>query len=332
MTASPAAGALPDGNRWTRPGDRSWDVLGVGDIDVDLCLRVDRLPGRDEKVLGALLGEYPGGMISNVCCAASRFGARTAMIGSVGDDPYGPVAVDGLTKFGVDTTLVRVVAGGRTFFCVVLLDDSGEKALTVVQTDCRLPRRRDVTAANFARARLVHVMADDAQFAQWAAAEAHAHGALVSVDMEASTTQQGMPALEPLLASVDIAFLNQASYHGFDGDPAGALARVLRLGPRVAVVTLGSRGALVGTTDGARHVPTHPVPVIDSTGAGDCFIGAFLSCILDGMQPTRCAELASAAAALSLSAVGARSALPDRAQAQTFLSQAARAEPRSVPC
>lgn len=311
-------------------GSREWDLLGVGDIDIDIFLKVDRLPARDDKVLSSLLGEFPGGMTANVCCAASRLGSRCGMVGLVGDDPYGAKALAGLTEYGVDTSLVRAVKGGRTFFCVVLLDGSGEKALTVVDTDCRLPRRH-IDPEEFARARLVHLLGDDAQFVEWAAEEAARRGALVSVDMEASTTQRGVSALESLLSRIDVVFLNEHGYRiGFGGEPLDALHRVLDLGPRVAVITRGSLGALVGTSTGVWEIPAYPVPVTDSTGAGDCFVGAFLTSLLQGMSPAECGQFAAAAAALSLRAVGARTALPDQDEVLALLADPATSHHRQV--
>jgi len=136
----------------------------------------------------------------------------------------------------VYTSLVRVIRGGRTFFCIVLLDGSGEKALTAVNTDCRLPRR-DIDPDVFARARLVHILGDDGPFIEWAAGQARRRGALVSVDMEASTTERGVKALESLLSRVDVVFLNEHGYRtGFGGEPLNALRTVLALGPKVAVI------------------------------------------------------------------------------------------------
>lgn len=299
-----------------------WDILGVGDIDIDMFIHVQRLPRRDDKVVGELLGEFPGGMIANVCCAASHLGARTAMSGAVGADRYGAAALTGLRDQGVDTQLVRVLDGARTFYCVVLLDDSGEKALTAVDTDCRLPRREDTDPEAFGRARLVHLMGDDAAFAEWAAVEAQRRKVLVSVDLEESATARGAAALRPLLRHVDIAFLNEPGYRrGFGDDPVAALVKVLELGAAVAVITQGSHGALVRGPGGMSRIRPHSVPVVDSTGAGDCFIGAFLTCLLnDGADLRGCAEFGSAAAALSLSAVGARNALPDREDVLALIS------------
>lgn len=301
---------------------RTWDVLGVGDIDVDLYLGVPVLAGPDEKVGAQLLGEHPGGMIANVCCAASRVGARTAMMGVVGDDRYGATAVAGLAEFGVDTSLVRVRAGGRTFFCVIMLDTSGEKALTAVDTDCHLPTRDDIDPDAFARARVVHLMGDDLETATWTAMEAHDRGARVSLDIERSTAVHGPEALAPLLASTDIVFMNVAGcVTAFGADLSKATSAVLDMGPSVCVVTRGAGGVLAVSGGISVAVPALTLPVVDTTGAGDCFIGAFLSRLLEGWDLARAARFATAAAALSIGSVGSRTALPDLAQVSALMNR-----------
>lgn len=301
---------------------REWDVLGLGDIDVDMFLGVERLAGRDEKVIGAYLGEYPGGMIANVCCAASTLGAATAMIGRVGDDAYGAMAVQGLAEHGVDTSLVRVIVGGRTFYCVVMLDGTGEKALTVVDTDCHLPRSEDVDADSFGRTRLLHLMGDDLDIARWAARAAHQRGTLVSLDLEAATAAHGLDALRPLLSGTDVLFMNSSGCRSaFGAEPDVAAARALRLGPKVVVVTCGADGALACAGDTKVRIDGLRMPVVDTTGAGDCFIGAFLTCLLDGWELLPTARFAVAAASVSIGAVGSRNRLPTRAQVLELMNQ-----------
>ncbi len=290
---------------------REWDMVGIGDIDVDMYLGVDQLAGRDEKVLGALLGEHPGGMIANVTAAASRLGAVTGMIGRVGDDPYGSIALRGLAEHGVDTSLVKVIPGGRTFYCVIMLDDSGEKALTAVDTDCHLPRREDIDPESFARTRLLHLMGDDLETTIWVAQQARRRQTLVSLDLEVSTASHGLTALGPLLECTDVLFMNAAGCAtAFDVEPAVAARRALSLGPRIVVVTLGAAGVLaVGESETVR-VGAIPAPVVDTTGAGDCFIGAFLTRVLTGWDISRAAQYGVAAASVSIGAIGSRTALP----------------------
>lgn len=289
---------------------------------MDVFVKVVDLPGRDEKVLGQYLGEHPGGMIANFCCASSRLGARAAMASVVGDDARGEPALAGLEACGVDTSQVRVRIGGTTFFCIVLLDASGEKALTAVKTDCHMPARTDVDPAAIGRARLVHLMGDDLDFASWAAREAKSRGTLVSLDMEASTTSRGFAALAQLLPDVDIAFVNELGLRqGFGEDPHEGARELLSAGSSVVAVTMGNKGAFVASTNGAARVPAFRVPVVDTTGAGDCFNGAFVVGYLNGWDVEACGRFASAAAALTVGAVGARTTLPDRTMVESLLSE-----------
>ncbi|HEU0114664.1 MAG TPA: carbohydrate kinase family protein [Thermomicrobiales bacterium] len=305
--------------------ERRWDILGVGDADVDLFLRTPRLPGRDDKVLGELVGECAGGMVANFCYSAARMGSRVGLASVVGADRYGEMALAGLRAAGVDLGPVVVKPGGRTYFCVVLLDDSGEKALTVVKTDCLAPGREDVDPASFGEARLVHLIAGDQDFTFWAAREAKRRGALVSLDIEPTSWGDRPAQLAALLARVDLAFPNAAGLRQIAGnDPLAGARLLLGLGPRVAVVTMGARGCLAVTADEAVAIPARRVPVVDTTGAGDCFNGAFVSGFLKGWDVRRCGELATAAAALSVTRVGAQSGVPTLAEAEAF---AARGDP-----
>lgn len=292
-------------------GSRRWDVVGVGDIDVDMFLEVTALAGRDEKVPGRLLGEHPGGMIANVTCAASALGASTAMIGRVGTDPYGGVALQGLRDFGVDESMVTVVDGGRTFYCVIMLDGTGEKALTAVITDCHWPRRQDVDPECFSATRAVHHAGDHLDLAVWVGREARARGALVSLDLEAATAAHGLPALRPLLSSTDVLFMNHSGCRLLHDDPVRAAEIAHGLGPKVVVITRGARGVLASTREEAFHVDALPGPVVDTTGAGDCFIGAFLTQLLAEHGVDEASRYAVAAASTSIRTVGSRTSLPD---------------------
>lgn len=302
---------MSHGLRPEPPGSRRWDVIGVGDIDVDMFLEVPTLAGRDEKVPARLLGEHPGGMIANVTCAVSVLGGSAAMVGRVGTDAYGEIAVRGLRDLGVDTSQVTVVNGGRTFYCVIMLDGSGEKALTAVLTDCHRPGRGDIDPACFADTRVVHLAGDYLDLAIWVGREARDRGALVSLDLEASTAAHGVPALRPLLGDTDVLFMNHAGSRMFHDDPERALHLAHALGPRVVVVTLGAHGVLASDSVDVVRVEVLQSPVVDTTGAGDCFIGAFLSQLLTAPGVEQASRYAVAAATASIRAVGARTALPD---------------------
>lgn len=300
---------------------RCWDILGIGDADVDIYLDTPELPGRDEKVLGGLIGEFPGGVVANFCCAASKAGARVALVSLVGNDHFGHMAIDSLQACGVDTGPVVVREGGQTYFCVVMLDDSGEKALVVVKTDCIGPTRDDIDPNLIGEARLIHLMANDIDLTAWIAEEAVRRGTLVSLDIEPTTV--GSPeAMARLLRSVDLAFPNAAGLRALaSGDELSGAREILALGPQVVVVTLGAQGCLVVSKDESFRVPGIPVPVADTTGAGDCFNGTFVAGYLRGWDLRRCAEIATAAAAISVTGIGSRSALATLPAIETFIHE-----------
>ena len=301
-------------------GTRQWDILGIGTASLDLFLSVERLPGHDEKVLGSLIGELPGGVVANFCCAASRLGARTAFAGVVGDDRHGALAVADLRRFGVDVTSLRVLPGGRTEFCVVLLDATGEKAIAVVLTECSAPESGAIDPAVVGRARLVHLMASSGPLALWAAREARARDTLVSLDLEPAGARS--TDLADLLRSVDLVFPNAAGLAALHaGGVLEGARRLLEMGPRIVAVTLGAAGCLIVTRDATHAIPAVPAPVVDTTGAGDCFNGAFVTGYLRGWPLARCGQFASAAAAASIGGIGARGALPTADEAASSMAR-----------
>lgn len=307
---------------------RCWDIIGVGDIDVDMFLGVSQLAGRDGKVVGKLLGEYPGGMTANVICVASRLGAKTAMIGRVGTDTYADIALSGLRDFGVDTSLVRVIQDGKTFYCVIMLDSSGEKALTAVDTDCRLPQREDIDPETLAKTRVVHVMGDNLETACWVAEEAKKRNALVSLDLEASTAVHGLHALKRLLKNTDILFMNgEGCQIAFGDDSLASARRALTLGPRIVAITRGAKGAIIVDHTSSFQVDALHEPVVDTTGAGDCFIGAFLAHYIDGHDLWSISRYAAAAASYAIGSVGSRTSLPTH---EMVLNRIARTTSRTL--
>ena len=121
-----------------------FDIIGVGDSDVDLMIKVDHLPRHDEKVRGTLLGKFPGGIIGNFCCAAAKFGAKTGIVSVIGDDEFGQLCKEDYIASGVDVHGLVVNKEDSTYFCIVHLDETGEKALTLIETPLIVPQNQDI--------------------------------------------------------------------------------------------------------------------------------------------------------------------------------------------
>ena len=301
--------------------------MGLGDAGLDLVLHVPRLPRHDEKILASRIERLSGGVVANVMCALTRLGTHSRLLACVGDDEAGRFVMERLRGFGVDVTRVAVKAGEDTCFSVGLLDASGEKALVLVATSAMFPSPDDLAADAFYEADLLHTTGLRIDTTLKAVALAKRNGMPVSLDLEPSTLQQGWDGVRQILADTQIVFLNQHSIDDAcpgEPDPGAAAATFLGYGPKIVVLTRGSKGSIVRGAGMDIRTPGFSVPVADTTGAGDCFNASFLHGYLQGWPVERTALFANAAAALSIAAVGAQTALPTVEQVEAFLARSPR--------
>jgi ribokinase len=298
------------------------DVIGLGDADLDIYLTVGRLPGPDEKIRADASALYPGGMVTNFLAGLSRLGTSCGFHGLLGDDAFGRVALDNLIAHGIDTRGVIIRPGSKTYFCVILVDGSGEKSLITAPTDCYYPEPEDLAADLIAEARHLHTTADNVATLRQAVAIARRHGLTVSLDIEPNVAAH-YPALRPLLNTIDIVFIKKQALRLLTGeeDLSPGLSRLLDWGVKTVCVTMGDRGAVVATAAGAVPVDAFRVPVVDSTGAGDAFAAAFVHAFLRAWSPADAALLASAAGAMAVSHYGGHASAPTQAEVLAFLER-----------
>lgn len=298
----------------------SFDVAVLGDCDVDIFIRVERLAGWGEKVPGDLISVEGGGVAANFACAASRLGLRTALLTTVGNDGFAAAAMASLEHFGVDTTGV-VEKPAPTYFSTVCLDERGEKALTIVRTPTFFPAWEDVDLSILKASRHLHIAPFGMEVSARAAHVARTVGATVSVDLEPAMIRGGLEDAGQLLGQTNVLFVNQFTLETIFGEANHRRSAGLLLdwGPDVVVVTLGAAGVHVATAEEQVRLPAYLVEVQDTTGAGDCFNAAFLAARFQGQNLEECASFATAAAALSIGTVGARSSIPTREAVARFL-------------
>jgi sugar/nucleoside kinase (ribokinase family) len=291
-------------------GSRQLDLLAIGDADVDLYIRGPRAePG--QKVLGDLLDVTAGGMSANVACAAARLGLRAGLAAPLGDDAFASTALAYYGQVGLDTSYVRQVAGARTYLSVVLLDEHGEKSLTVARTGAFFPTLEHVKCIDFRAVRAVQIAPFAEAEARWAARAARDAGCLVAMDIEAHMLD-AITDLDALVAPVDVVFVNEFAAAALGGTASGGLDRLRSLGPTVVVMTAGARGAVVAAGPHVETVAAMPADVVDTTGAGDCFSAGFLAAYLDGAHAVDCAQLGAVTAAFAVGAIGGSHGVPDR--------------------
>jgi sugar/nucleoside kinase (ribokinase family) len=310
-----------------------YDVVALGDCDVDIFVGVRQLPTWDEKVPGDLLAIEGGGVAANFSCATASLGLNTALVSSVGDDEFGSIALKSLKGYGVDVNSVAVRQNASTYFSVVCLDERGEKALTIVRTPTFFPSWDEIVAGPLRDTRLLHIAPFDLSLAARAAQLAQASDVAVSVDLEPAMVRQSIDEATPLLASSDILFVNEFTVARFFTageftEPAGAL---YGMGPEIVVVTKGAEGCYVRVADRELRASSYQVEPKDTTGAGDAFNAGFLAWWLDGHQLEECITAGTAAAAMAISKVGARSGLPTRDQIDRFIREHGRLVIDSFP-
>lgn len=298
-------------------------VLGLGDAGVDVVLHIPRMPQHDEKIMATKVARYPGGVIGNFLCALSRLGTASAFVGCLGNDSFGALVRAGFEAFQVDMSRLIVKEGEETYFCVSMLDDTGEKALVIAPTATMFPAPEDLTDDTFRGADILHTTGLRIDTTLKAIALARRHGVKVSLDLEPSTLTLAKDRVGELLESSHLLFVNahaiRAMFPGETDITAGL--ELLRRGPQIVIITQGGHGSLVVTATERIKTPAFQVAVRDTTGAGDCFNAAFVHGHLEGWPLERTALFATAAAAISITTVGAQSGLPTRQAVDAFLRQ-----------
>lgn len=299
------------------------EVIVVGDVDTDLFYIVPHIPTWDEGILVDEGYEVPGGKGGNTAATLSRLGVSTGIVASIGDDRYGVIATEGLKQKSVDVSGITIVPGGKTYYCIMMLDDTGEKAILVIRSELLYPSQQMLSdkQAYISSGKHVHFIGIDPERMQVAMARAKGHGLSVSVDLDAA--YQGLDACMPAIKQADIVFINRRGYENlFPGKGIrDAVKELKKLGPSIVVITTGSQGGVAYDGMNLVEFPAFHVKVKDTTGSGDVFSGAFVYCYLNKHELKDSLRFASAAAALSTSAIGGQGAIPTASEVFEFLDQ-----------
>jgi sulfofructose kinase len=302
------------------PGDRAFDVVGLGQNSVDLLVVVPSFPRSNTKHRIDRFARLPGGQVASamVCCA--RLGLRSRYVGRFGSDELGVFGLDSLRAEGVDVSAAQVI-DGPTRFAMVLVDGrSGDRTVLWDRAPALALRPGDTAQDVWASGRALHVDCEDIAAATEAAQVARAHGVLTVIDVEAV-----LPGVPALLRHIDVIVASEGFPERLTGhhDTGTALAAMAReYGPAIACVTLGASGSLAICQGREIRTPAFEVSVVDSTGAGDAFRGGFISGYLRAGPEADVADVltyATSVAALKCRSLGARDGLPRAGEVDQFL-------------
>lgn len=292
-------------------------IVVAGSLNMDLVGQVSRLPSWGETVMGEGFARHAGGKGGNQAVAAARLGAPVTFVGAVGDDAFGAELRRGLQQEGVDADGLQLVRAA-TGCALIHVRADGANAISVLPgANALAPPPPSAWPADW-RCLVLQLEIPLPVVMAWARA-ARAAGALVLLN---AAPMQDLPA--DLLQAVDLLVVNEVELQALVGprpDVDAALQAAAQRGPRQVVVTLGAQGCRAWDEGRLLHRPGLHVAVIDSTGAGDTFVGALAAALWRRQPFDEALTWANAAAALSCTGAGARGGMPSAAEVEAWLAR-----------
>lgn len=294
------------------------DIVMLGFCGWDYLAIVPHIP-YDEKVGIVESLEQGGGPAATAAVAAARLGARTAFVGKVGDDARGRHIVEEFRKEGVDVSGLAVEKGATSSFAFCWIEQGTGKRSIAWKVGSALGLALDEVPLDLVRgAKVLHL--DGHQNEAALAVAEQARQADVTVSLDAGSYS---PQMDRLMGRCHVVIASEGFARGLIGrdDPGAAVDEIFRRGAKIAVVTLGAQGCVCRTAEGLLRKRAFPVSVVDTTGAGDVFHGAFCVGLAEGWPVDRALDFAAATAALKCTHLGGRTGIPQRDQVMEFLKK-----------
>lgn len=292
-------------------------IAVVGSANVDMTTFADHFPKPGETIFGQKFDLGFGGKGANQAVAAKLCGSEVFMVARVGDDLFGPSTIKNFEKLGIDATHVRQIAGVSSGVAPIFVEPSGQNRIIVVKGANELLKPTDVDAA-----------ADVLKKADCIVLQFEIPLETVYYVIKFASKNNIRCILNPAPAQpVDIAALANLDYfvpneheaESISGmqvrnveDAKKCATKLLEGGIRRVIITLGANGSLLAGRDGMTHVPAFPVQSVDSTGAGDAFIGSFATFLGEGLPEQDAVRRANLYAGLSTTGIGTQKSFYDR--------------------
>ena len=297
----------------------SFDVVGVGENSIDYVYRLPRLPDLHGASKIEIAGHVvsPGGQVATTLSTCAALGLSASYVGAFGRDSRGTRIQDALRQHGVDLTGARTLDAESRYAVILIEERTGERSV-LWHRDPALRITRDELPASLIRgARVLHVDGVDEDVAIAASHIARDAGATVTSDIDHVSART-----EELVAAVTVPIFAEGVAEALTGerDLEHALRTLRRRHDGWLCVTRGARGAVLLAGDMMHEVQGHRVEVMDTTGAGDVFRGAFIRALLRGDDPAAVLQFANAAAAISCTRLGAIPSVPTPEEIDALLT------------
>ena len=296
-------------------------IVVIGSLNMDLVVQAERHPKIGETITGESFHTFPGGKGANQAVACSRLGGRVSMIGRVGKDPFGETLIHGGKSDGVNMSCVQIDTTAPTGVALITVDATGRNTIVVIPgTNGNVcPEDVDKFETVIQQSSVMLLQLECPLPAVLKAAQMGKYH-------DVKVILNPAPALDiprDCYNSIDFLIPNQTELAALSGssDLSAAIDHLHDLGAKNVVVTLGEEGVLVSESKKKTRIQAHTIQPVDTTAAGDAFIGAFAVAISEGKSTFEAAAWGNAAGALAATRSGAQPSLPRLDELQQFIKE-----------
>ncbi|EJL95610.1 ribokinase [Pseudomonas sp. GM102] len=298
-------------------------VVVIGSLNMDLVTRAPRLPRGGETLIGQSFATVSGGKGANQAVAAARLGAQVSMVGCVGSDAYGEALRGALLAEQIDCQAVSTVEDSSGV-ALIVVDDNSQNAIVIVAG-----ANGALTPEVIDRFDAV-LQAADVIICQLEVPDATVGHALKrGRELGKTVILNPAPASRPLpadwYAAIDYLIPNESEASALSGLPVDSLSsaetaatRLIAMGAGKVIITLGAQGSLLANGTRFEHFPAAKVKAVDTTAAGDTFVGGFAAALAAGQSEADAIRFGQVAAALSVTRAGAQPSIPTLSDVQAF--------------
>lgn len=298
-------------------------IVVLGSSNTDMILRMKRIPRPGETILGGEFAMAAGGKGANQAVAAARAGGEVVFVSKVGDDLFGKQSVEGYKKDGVDVSYIFKDSERASGVALIFVEETGENAIGVASgANMALTTeeiRRAKPAFESADVLLAQLETPLDAFAEALALKGEKTRAILNPAPAA-------PIPDEILAKLFLITPNETEAETLTGvvveneeDAARAAETLLAKGVENVVITMGAKGAYLANAEGGETVPSFHVEAADTTAAGDVFNGALATALTEGKNLREATRFAAAAAARSVTKLGAQPSVPRREEIDALL-------------
>lgn len=301
-------------------------IIVLGSSNTDMIVKVPRIPAPGETILGGKFVQAAGGKGANQAVAAARSDGDVTFIANTGDDNFGQEAINGFKKEGINTDFIFVDKETPSGVALIFVAEDGENSIAVASganSTLRPSQIREIEEVIAGGDILLTQLETPLEAVEEAIKIANKNG--VKVILNPAPAQ---PLSNDLLQRIDILTPNQSEAQLLTGIPVEdeesakkAAENLLSKGVKIVILTLGSDGAFVMSNDIQKTIPGFTVKAEDTTAAGDTFNGALAVGLADGKPMEEAIRLAHAAAAISVTRMGAQPSIPNQKEIEDFISK-----------